>query len=76
MTGAQTDKQEGIAKLRIVADQGHYLKPYAKVLLAIAALRDGRKAEAKDLMTELAKQFPHNDLFQSELKKLSCTANC
>ncbi|HEY3939612.1 MAG TPA: hypothetical protein VGL97_19420 [Bryobacteraceae bacterium] len=71
LTGAETDKAEGLAKLRIVAAQGHYLKPYAKVLLAIAALRDGRKAEARDLMTELATQFPHNDLFQAELKKLS-----
>jgi hypothetical protein len=71
LTGAETDKEEGIAKLRIVAQQGHYLKPYAKVLLAIAALRDGRKAEALGLITELAKQFPHNDLFQTELKKLS-----
>jgi hypothetical protein len=76
MTGAQTDKTEGIAKLRIVAEKGHYLKPYAKVLLAIAALRDGNRSEAKDLMTELAAQFPRNDLFQTELKKLTCTANC
>ena len=71
MTGAQTDKQAGLAKLRIVAMRGHYLKPYAKILLAIAALRDGRKAEAKTLLTELAAQFPQNALFRDELKKLS-----
>jgi hypothetical protein len=76
ITGAQTDKQTGIAKLRIVAEGGHYLKPYAKILLAIAALRDDRRVEARQLMTELAQQFPRNDLFKDEVKKLSCTANC
>jgi hypothetical protein len=70
MAGAQTDKQAGLAKLRIVAAQGHYFKPYAKILLAIAALRDGRKDEAKGLLTELSAQFPANGLFRDELKKL------
>jgi hypothetical protein len=76
MTGAQTDKQIGVAKLRIVANEGHYLKPYAKILLAIAALREGNKEEARMLVTELAGQFPGNDLFRSEAAKLNCTAHC
>ncbi len=71
ITGAQTDQQAGIAKLRLVADKGHYLKPYAKVLLAIAALRSNNKQEARNLIAELAKQFPNNDLFRDELQKLS-----
>jgi len=71
MTGAETDKEQGLIKLRIVADKGHYLKPYAKILLAIAALRDNKKPEAVKLLQELAAQFPRNDLFQEELKKLS-----
>jgi hypothetical protein len=70
IAGAQTDKAAGLAKLRMVAEKGHYLKPYAKILLAIAALRDGRKAEAKSLLSELAAQFPANALFKDELKKL------
>ncbi len=70
MTGAETDKQTGIAKLRLVAEKGHYLKPYARVLLAIAALRDGNKQEAKQMVSELAREFPNNDLFRDELKKL------
>ena len=81
MTGAETDKQAGLAKLRIVADKGHYLKPYAKILLAIAALRDERRPEAIGLLKQLAVQFPSNPLFQDELKKLCeptlpvCTAS-
>jgi hypothetical protein len=71
MTGAQTDKQEGIVKLRIVADKGEYLKPYANILLAIAALRDNKREEAIRLLKQLAAQFPGNALFQDEIRKLS-----
>lgn len=70
MTGAQTDKQEGLSKLRLVAEKGHYLKPYAKILLAIAALRDEKPGEAVGLLKQLSVQFPTNDLFEDELKKL------
>jgi len=76
LTGAQTDKQAGIEKLRTVAEKGLYLKPYAKILLAIAALRDNNKAEAKELLAELAGKFPRNDLFREELKKLSSGSGC
>ena len=71
LTGAQTDKKVGIERLRIVAEKGLYLRPYAKVLLAIADLRDGDKPHARELLSELARQFPLNSLFQDELKKLS-----
>jgi hypothetical protein len=70
-TGAQTDKQIGINELKIVADKGHYLKPYAKVLLAIVALRDNKKQEARSYLAELNEEFPQNDLFRQELRKLS-----
>jgi hypothetical protein len=70
-TGAQTDKDQGVKDLRIVAEKGRYLKPYAKILLAIAALRDDKRPEAVRLLKELAAQFPGNALFQEELKKLS-----
>ncbi len=70
MTGAQTDKQEGLVKLRIVADKGVYLKPYAKILLAIAALRDNNRKDAVSLLKQLAVQFPGNSLFRDEIKKL------
>ncbi|MBV9155250.1 MAG: hypothetical protein JO097_03255 [Acidobacteriaceae bacterium] len=71
LTGAETNRRTGITKLRLVAEKGHYLKPYAKILLAIAALRNNDKGEAKRLISELATQFPDNDLFRNELAKLS-----
>jgi len=70
LTGAQTDEETGIAKLRVVAEKGHYLKPFAEMLLAIAALRANDKPEAKRLLSTLASQFPQNDLFRDELAKL------
>jgi hypothetical protein len=70
LTGSQTDKEEGIKDLRIVADKGHYLQPYAKLLLAIAALREGDRAKARDLLGWLSARFPKNTLYQEELKKL------
>jgi TolA-binding protein len=54
----------------LVAEKGHNLGPYAKVLLAISALRNDDKAEAKRLLTELSRQFPDTDLFRNELKRL------
>ena len=76
LTGAQTDKDTGIEKLKIVAAQGHYFKPYAKILLAIAAVRDKNRAAASELMAELAREFPGNGLFKDEERKLSCTVDC
>lgn len=76
LTGAQTDKETGIQKLKIVAEQGHYFKPYAKILLAIAAVRDKNRPAAEKLITELSREFPGNGLFKEEAKKLSCSANC
>jgi hypothetical protein len=70
MTGAQTDHEAGIQKLRITAEKGHYLLPYARLLLAVAALRDGNRENARSLLDGLAREFPHNHLYASELAKL------
>lgn len=69
-SGAETNKQEGIAKLRLTAEHGRYLMPYARLLLAVAALRDGDKDTAHNLLSWLAQRYPHNNLYQEELRKL------
>jgi hypothetical protein len=69
INGAQTDKQTGIRHLRLVAEKGHYLLPFARLLLAIAALRDGDRAQACSLLTWLSEHFPRNTLYQQELAK-------
>jgi hypothetical protein len=69
-TGAQTDKQTGIEKLRITAEKGRYLKPYARLLLAVAALRDRDIPAARQRLEWLAHEFPLNRLYREELSKL------
>jgi len=68
--GAQTDKDEGIAKLRLTAEKGHYLAPYARLLLALAALRDHDRLEARRLLAGLADEFPQNPLYRRELARI------
>jgi hypothetical protein len=65
------DKNVGIAKVAKTADKGHYLKPFAKVLLAIAHLREKRPTKSRELLAELAREFPENRLFRKELEKLT-----
>ncbi len=69
-SGSQTDKQTGIEKLRLTAEHGDYLMPYARLLLAVAALRDGDKREARNMLSWLAEHYPHNNLYREELAKL------
>jgi len=70
MGGAETNKEEGIAKLRLTAEKGHYLAPYARLLLAVAALRDRDRETARRLLSGLAAEFPQNQLYRKELARL------
>jgi hypothetical protein len=74
LTGAQTDKQKGLEKLRLTATNGHYLKPYARMLLAVAALRDHDDVKARALLQDLSDQYPQNRLYAKELAKLKSPA--
>jgi len=68
--GAQTDRKEGIAKLRLTAEKGHYLGPYARLLLAVAALRNHDHNQARSLLSGLALEFPRNPLYRKELARI------
>lgn len=70
MGGAQTDKEAGIEKLRLTAEKGHYLLPYARCLLAIADLRDHAPERARVRLQWLATEFPLNRLYREELARL------
>jgi len=70
MYGAQTDKDQGIQKLRLTAEKGHYLLPFAQLLLAVAALRDKNSNQARELLSGLVQQFPNNTLYRRELERL------
>jgi tetratricopeptide (TPR) repeat protein len=68
--GVHGDKKVGIQQLEIAADRGRYLRPFAKILLALAALREKKPEVARAQLTELVTEFPENLLFASELAKL------
>jgi len=68
--GAQADKETGIAKLRLTAEKGHYLLPYARLILAVADIRDHAPQQARLKLEWLAKEFPGNRLYREELAKL------
>jgi hypothetical protein len=70
ITGSQTDKQEGIKRLRLTAEKGYYLAPFARLLLAVAALRDKDKNTARLLLAGLATEFPRNQLYSKELARI------
>jgi hypothetical protein len=64
-------KQKGVENLQLVAREGHYLKPFAKILLGIIDLREKRPQETQRLLMELAEEYPANRLFRNELAKLN-----
>jgi len=68
--GVPGDKQEGVKELKLVADRGHYLAPFADILLAIAYVREHDKQHAREILSSLRGQFPANPLFAQEMAKL------
>ena len=70
LAGGETDRTLGLQKLRLTAEKGHYLAPFAKLLLAVAALRDDDRAQARSILDGLSREFPRNPLYAQELAKL------
>jgi hypothetical protein len=70
MTGANVDREKGLEELRETAAHGHYLEPFAKLLLAVAALRDNNPARARELLGELHRRFPDNELYTREMERI------
>jgi hypothetical protein len=71
LSGGQTKQALGIEKLRLTAEKGRYLAPFARLLLAVVAIRDHNTAGARDLLEGLAREFPNNSLYSQELALLS-----
>jgi hypothetical protein len=70
MGGLPGDKRGGIADLQLTAEHGHYLAPFARILLAIAYVRDKDKQRALQLLASLRADFPGNTLFPREIRRL------
>lgn len=70
MSGAGTSKEEGVRLLTLTANQGHYLAPFARLMLAVGELRDGRKQQGKNILVALSQEFPQNTLYPRQLARL------
>jgi len=64
-------KERGISNLELTAREGHYLRPFAEILLGIIDLRNKRFAPAQDRLTQLVREYPSNPLFRKELEKIN-----
>jgi hypothetical protein len=71
--GVAGDKKEGMAELQLTADHGQYLGPFARILLAIAYVRDKDSFRARGVLTALRDEFPKNPLFAREIARLDAT---
>jgi hypothetical protein len=68
--GVAGDKAAGINELQLTAQHGHYLAPFARILLAIAYVREKDPARARELLVSLRQDFPQNPLFAREIGRL------
>ena len=75
VTGSNVDRETGLKEIRETALHGHYLEPFARLLLAGAALRDNNPFRARELLWELHKRFPNNGLYTREIDRIDQTAH-
>jgi hypothetical protein len=67
--GIDPDKEQGIRELEQTAAHGNLLKPFAKLLLAVAALRDKNNTQGCGLLHELAVAYPRNPLYRNNVSE-------
>jgi hypothetical protein len=70
MGGFSGDKYRGMAELQLDSERGHYLAPYARILLAMAYIREKNFIASRQLLIQLRDEFPRNPLFRQELARL------
>lgn len=70
--GVETDKAQGVHDLELTAEHGDLLAPFARLLLAVAALRDKDNAKACSLLTGLSQRYSRNPLYHHELTQNGC----
>jgi len=68
--GIHGDKKLGMEQVTKTAEGGRYLRPFAKILLALAALREKQPELAKRLLQELTEEFPESPAFAAEYAKV------
>ena len=69
--GVHGNRQLGMEQVAKTAEHGHYLRPFAKIILALAARREKQVPLAQKLLRELCEQYPDTQLYASEYAKVS-----
>jgi len=69
MDSVEGSKQKGIDELELVAKQGKYYGPFARMLLSVIAMREKRPQDAETLLASLASEYPQNPLIRQELAR-------
>ena len=64
-------KEIATKHLQVVAKNGRYFGPFARILMAVVALREKRVTDARLWLEGLVKEFPQNTLLRSELDKIT-----
>ena len=67
--GIHGDKDLGMQKVEKTADNGNYLKPFARILLALSARREKKEDLAIKNLKELVEEFPGNTTYETEYAK-------
>jgi hypothetical protein len=70
LDSVEGSKKKGIDELELVAKEGKYYGPFARMLLAVIALREKRPADAEALLAALATEYPQNPLIREELVRV------
>jgi hypothetical protein len=68
------NKRLGIEQLKLVAHHGRYYGPFARILLAVISIREGKAEEAEKLLVELSREFPENPLLKKEAARAGALA--
>lgn len=68
--GSETDAARGIENVRLCIEHGFYMKPFARLMLAVAAVRAKNFQHARELLLALAREFPRNPLYAEQAKRL------
>jgi tetratricopeptide (TPR) repeat protein len=67
--GVKGDREAGIRELRLAAEHGRFLAPFAQIVLAFDDLKYKNKGAARKKLEALHNQFPGNPLFVEEMAK-------
>jgi hypothetical protein len=67
--GIHGDKELGMSEVQKTAKFGHYLKPFAQILLALSARREKQDTLAQKNLKELTEEFPGNPIYNTEYAK-------